>query len=309
MYAAPNRIPTATKIARDVNYSSAAKQPAKIVQYNKRDKPRSSFSTNDDELTAAPAEPTAVDGSAADSATGSASTTPYLAPGGGGSGGGTGVVQRGAGAWATSRLFGEESQNAQQQHQSQYQGQSMDVAGEHPLTYAWTFWFMHRMPGHKIDDYEAAMIKIASFASVESFWAVYSHLKRPDEVPTITDYHMFRQGVRPVWEDPANVSGGKWMIRLKKGLSSRLWEKLAMAVVGDVFGVGDEICGIVLSIRNSEDILSLWNKNALDSRTNAHIRDMMKFSMNLPIECIMEYKAHNDSLKDNFNFRNADVYK
>ncbi|KAJ2780748.1 hypothetical protein GGI15_003431 [Coemansia interrupta] len=300
MYAAPNRIPTATKITRDVNSSSAAKQPAKIVQYSKRDKPRSSFSANDDELTAAPAEPAVADGSTADSATGSASTTPYLASGGDA----TAAVQRGAGVWGTSRLVGEETQNGQQ-----YQPQPVDAAAEHPLTYAWTFWFMHRMPGHKIDDYEAAMIKIASFASVESFWAVYSHLKRPDEVPTITDYHMFRQGVRPVWEDPANVSGGKWMIRLKKGLSSRLWEKLAMAVVGDVFGLGDEICGIVLSIRNSEDILSLWNKNALDLRTNAHIRDMMKLSMNLPIECIMEYKAHNDSLKDNFNFRNADVYK
>ncbi|KAJ1882414.1 hypothetical protein LPJ66_011157, partial [Kickxella alabastrina] len=77
--------------------------------------------------------------------------------------------------------------------------------GEHPLQFAWTFWFMHRPPGQKIDDYEAAMIRIATFASVESFWAVYSHMKRPDKVPTITDYHMFRSGVRPVWEDSTNM--------------------------------------------------------------------------------------------------------
>ncbi|KAJ1934778.1 hypothetical protein GGF37_006243 [Kickxella alabastrina] len=120
---------------------------------------------------------------------------------------------------------------------------------------------------------------------------------------------MFRSGVRPVWEDSTNMHGGKWMIRLKKGLSPRLWEKLAMAVVGDVFGVGGEICGIVLSIRNSEDIISLWNKTAFDSRTNLHIRDTMKMTMGLPVECIMEYKAHNDSLKDNSSFRNTDIYK
>ncbi|KAJ1962341.1 hypothetical protein GGI12_002705 [Dipsacomyces acuminosporus] len=181
--------------------------------------------------------------------------------------------------------------------------------GEHPLRFPWSFWFMHRAPGQKISDYEAAMIKIATFSSVETFWAVYSHLQRPYQVSTITDYHMFRANVRPVWEDPENMNGGKWMIRLRKGLASRLWEKLAMAVVGDVFSVGGEICGIVLSIRNSEDILSLWNRSALDARTNIHIRDIMKQVLGIPGECVMEYKAHNDSLKDNSSFRNTDVYK
>ncbi|KAJ2340576.1 hypothetical protein GGF43_006383, partial [Coemansia sp. RSA 2618] len=187
--------------------------------------------------------------------------------------------------------------------------ESAAARGEHPLRFAWSFWFIHRAPGHKINDYEAAMTKVASFASVEAFWAVYSHLKRADQVPTITDYHMFRAGVRPVWEDPANSSGGKWMIRLKKGLSPRMWEKLCMAVVGDVFGVADEVCGIVLSIRNSEDIVSLWNKTALDTKSTLHIRDTMKLVMGLPPACILEYKAHNDSLRDNSSFRNTDIYK
>ncbi|ORX73550.1 translation initiation factor eIF4e [Linderina pennispora] len=168
---------------------------------------------------------------------------------------------------------------------------------------------MHRAPGEKITDYESAMIRLASFGTVEGFWGVYSHLLRPNQVPTITDYHLFRDSVRPVWEDPANMNGGKWMIRLRKGLATRLWERLAMAVVGDVFDVGDEVCGIVLSIRNSEDILSLWNRTAVDAKTNVHIRDIIKQVLEVPAETIMEYKAHNDSLKDNSSFRNTDVYK
>ncbi|KAJ1949898.1 hypothetical protein EC988_004585, partial [Linderina pennispora] len=181
--------------------------------------------------------------------------------------------------------------------------------GQHPLRSAWAFWFMHRAPGEKITDYESAMIRLASFGTVEGFWGVYSHLLRPNQVPTITDYHLFRDSVRPVWEDPANMNGGKWMIRLRKGLATRLWERLAMAVVGDVFDVGDEVCGIVLSIRNSEDILSLWNRTAVDAKTNVHIRDIIKQVLEVPAETIMEYKAHNDSLKDNSSFRNTDVYK
>lgn len=52
-----------------------------------------------------------------------------------------------------------------------------------------------------------------------------------------------------MWEDEANVKGGKWMIRLKKGLISRCWENLILAVLGEQFIVGNEICGAVASMR------------------------------------------------------------
>ncbi|KAJ1985418.1 hypothetical protein H4R34_000072 [Dimargaris verticillata] len=179
----------------------------------------------------------------------------------------------------------------------------------HPLQYTWVFSFIHRAPGQKISNYESAMKKVASFSSIEDFWAVYSHLKRPHELPTITDYHLFKQGVRPIWEDDVNVNGGKWIVRLKKGIASRYWENLILAVIGDQFDVGEDICGAVLSIRNSEDILSLWNSSAQNGKINLKIRDTMKRILNLPTDTVMEYKAHNDSMKDNSSFRNTDVYK
>lgn len=153
------------------------------------------------------------------------------------------------------------------------------------------------------------MKKIAAFSSIEDFWAVYSHLRRPDQLPNISDYHLFKQGVRPVWEDQVNINGGKWIVRLKKGIATRLWENLVIAVIGDQFDVGSEICGAVLSIRSSEDILSLWNRSAHEGRINLKIRDTMKRVLNLPPETIMEYKTHNDALKDNSSFRNTEVHK
>ncbi|KAF9358111.1 Eukaryotic translation initiation factor 4E type 2 [Mortierella sp. AD094] len=179
----------------------------------------------------------------------------------------------------------------------------------HPLHFNWVFWFMHRAPGSKILNYESSMKKIATFGSVEDFWAVYSHLRRPHELPHVSDYHLFKQGVRPVWEDATNINGGKWIVRLKKGLASRYWENLVMAVVGDQFEVGSEICGIVLSIRGAEDILSIWNQSANEGRINLKIRDTMKRVLNLPADTIMEYKTHNDALKDNSSFRNTDVFR
>lgn len=75
-----------------------------------------------------------------------------------------------------------------------------------------------------------------------------------------------------MWEDAANIQGGKWIVRVKKGLASRYWENLVMAIIGDQFDVQDEICGAVLSIRNSEDIISVWNKTSANGRINLKIR-------------------------------------
>ncbi|KAI9312496.1 translation initiation factor eIF 4e-like domain-containing protein [Dichotomocladium elegans] len=179
----------------------------------------------------------------------------------------------------------------------------------HPLSYTWVFWFMHRLPKAKIKDYESSMKRIASFSTVEEFWAVYSHLRRPKELPTISDYHLFKNGVRPVWEDTANIHGGKWIVRLKKGLAGRYWERLLLAIIGEQFDVGDEICGAVLSIRSSEDIISVWNKTASNGRTNLKIRDTIKRVLSLPQDATLEYKTHNDSLKDNSSFCNTDIFR
>jgi len=38
-------------------------------------------------------------------------------------------------------------------------------------------------------------------------------------------------------------------VRLRKGLVSRCWENLILAMLGEQFMVGEEICGAVVSIR------------------------------------------------------------
>lgn len=47
--------------------------------------------------------------------------------------------------------------------------------------------------------------------SVEQWWGLYCHLARPSELPPLSDLHLFKLGIKPMWEDPANVNGGKWV--------------------------------------------------------------------------------------------------
>jgi translation initiation factor 4E len=61
---------------------------------------------------------------------------------------------------------------------------------------------------------------------VQDFWKIYNHLVRPNDLPNTMDYHLFKTGIKPMWEDAANRRGGKWMVRLRKGIASRYWEDL-----------------------------------------------------------------------------------
>lgn len=88
--------------------------------------------------------------------------------------------------------------------------------GTHILTNSWTIWFMNRGPGVKISNYLDATKELESFSSVEEFWQIYAHLKRVDRLPFTSEYQIFRKGVKPMWEDPVNVSGGKWVFRFKR---------------------------------------------------------------------------------------------
>ncbi|KAL2863304.1 eukaryotic translation initiation factor 4E [Aspergillus lucknowensis] len=170
---------------------------------------------------------------------------------------------------------------------------SVQLLKEHPLRSTWIIWY--RPPTPKYSDYEKSTAPLASISSVESFWSIYSHLKRPSLLPTVSDYHIFKKGVRPVWEDDANKKGGKWIVRLKKGVADRYWEDLLLAMIGDQFAeASDEVCGAVLSVRSGEDVLSVWTR--IDGGRNIKIRETIKRLLAFPADTNIVWKSHDDSI-------------
>jgi translation initiation factor 4E len=136
-------------------------------------------------------------------------------------------------------------------------------------------------------------------------------LKRPSLLPSVSDYHIFKKGIRPVWEDEANKKGGKWIVRLKKGVADRYWEDLLLAIIGDQFAeAGDEVCGAVLSVRSGEDVLSVWTR--IDGGRNIKIRyaqprtkngwlltdrrETIKRLLAFPPDTNIVWKSHDDSI-------------
>ena len=96
--------------------------------------------------------------------------------------------------------------------------------GEHRLQSSYALWFSRKPTGKQAqNNFEQNLKLIATFSTCEQFWKIFSHLVRPDDLQSPADYHVFKEGIKPMWEDEANRFGGKWIVRLRKGLSSRCW--------------------------------------------------------------------------------------
>ncbi|KEY71584.1 hypothetical protein S7711_06045 [Stachybotrys chartarum IBT 7711] len=166
----------------------------------------------------------------------------------------------------------------------------------HPLKDAWSFWYRPPISkAHGFIEYEHTLHGIATIYTAEEFWDIYSHLKRPSTLPVVSDYHLFKKDIRPIWEDDENRKGGKWVVRLKKGVADRFWEDLLLNLIGDQFGdATEDVCGAVLSMRNGEDILSIWTRT--DDGRVLKIREIMKRLLNFPPNTRVEFKSHDSSI-------------
>lgn len=66
--------------------------------------------------------------------------------------------------------------------------------------------------------------------TVEEFYSIYCYL------PVIgteqaTNYSLFREGIEPLWEDPANSQGGRTILLINgTELAPMLWEKLVVVL-------------------------------------------------------------------------------
>lgn len=84
-----------------------------------------------------------------------------------------------------------------------------------------------------------------------------------------------------MWEDDASKNLVKWIMHLRKGLASRFWENIILAMQWEQFLVGEDLCWLVVSIQFQEDILPFWNKKASNLLSAVRIWDKLQRVLNL----------------------------
>jgi translation initiation factor 4E len=48
------------------------------------------------------------------------------------------------------------------------------------------------------------------------FNSVYNNVAKASDLSSGSNYHLFKRGIKPMWEDPENELGGKWVIQFPR---------------------------------------------------------------------------------------------
>ncbi|KAK5110269.1 hypothetical protein LTR62_006122 [Meristemomyces frigidus] len=135
---------------------------------------------------------------------------------------------------------------------------------KHALQNAWTLWFTKPPSGKQ--DWNELLKEVISFDSVEEFWGIYNNITPASELAQKSDYHLFKKGVRPEWEDPQNKHGGRWAYTFKGGKSANddTWLHIMLAAIGETLEDenDNEVMGVVVNIRKGFWRVGLWTRTA-----------------------------------------------
>ena len=141
----------------------------------------------------------------------------------------------------------------------------------------YTFYFRitdKKLQGGKTD-YQDSVKKMAEFSTVEDFWKIFQHIKKPEGLKSGIEIQLFKNPIKPLWEDEGNKEGGRLSLRIKKEFSSLVWEELVLDMISGSFpkNVKDQLNGITISIRRDFNCLQIWFKNFKEP----HIAELEKF--------------------------------
>ena len=136
------------------------------------------------------------------------------------------------------------------------------------------------------------IIKIGDASNVSEFWQIFQHLKKPNQCPIGADYHLFKKGIIPMWEDDMNKNGGKLSVLLTWKYSNVIWEESAFNFAKGLLPHFEYINGIVISMRQKFAVLSFWIKTNTNSAVE-QIRNALSGILQAPSPNCIDFIAFN----------------
>jgi len=148
---------------------------------------------------------------------------------------------------------------------------------------------------------------------VEDFWRLYKAIRAPSTLTKGSNYHLFKHGITPEWEDIQNEEGGKWLFAFSR-TDTRVdaaWIETLLAVIGEQLtdeNEQEEICGIVIAPRKGDTKLALWTRHAADDTVTKNIGTTWRKILNLKEIEKLQYQEHDEALQRQTSFRNPPKY-
>jgi len=164
---------------------------------------------------------------------------------------------------------------------------------KHPLQSAWTFWYDHRPKGSV---WGTTLKRVIEFSTVEDFWGVFNNIAPPSKLMENTDYHIFREGIEPTWEDPKNKNGGKIYVDLQRSEMDENWKFSVLSAIGEKLESSVEsdlnrVCGVCVNIKHGSNRICVWVDSTKKDEINVIGREFRRI---LDCKASFYYLAHND---------------
>mmetsp|Transcript_11916 Transcript_11916/g.22561 ORF Transcript_11916/g.22561 Transcript_11916/m.22561 type:complete len:194 (-) Transcript_11916:277-858(-) len=183
-----------------------------------------------------------------------------------------------------------------------------------PLHHTWVLWFDNPRLAPEGTSWRENLKECGKFDSVEQFWEVFNNVKPASQLATNGNYHIFREGIEPMWEDKGNVNGGKFVLTIpkkdsKEGKCDEWWLFTVLAVIGETMDMsGDEVCGTVVSIRKSQDRVALWLKSC-NREPCMEIGERWKKALEVSNKTRLKYQSHKDAASSGRSFKNEVLFE
>lgn len=156
------------------------------------------------------------------------------------------------------------------------------------LRFTWTIWEQIMQTNDRSNQYSDATHRVASFGTVKGFWKYWNHLPQPSELldgkkfvretaesKSVVDALMvFRDGVKPEWEDAVNATGGHFLFQLKAslggGVIDEFWNNIVLGMIGGTVEPAEMITGARLvdklgQTRAASVRIEVWFSNFEDT--------------------------------------------
>ena len=182
------------------------------------------------------------------------------------------------------------------------------MSTEKKLENKFVFWY-HIINNSIDQDYKAQIKKLASFDTLENFWAIFQYLKKPDDIKQPIEFQLFKKGIAPMWEDEKNKNGGRIALKLRKEYSNLVWEELVFAFIGGYLAkeIKDEINGLVINCKKDFNTLQIWTKT-FNEEVISGIEKNIREILCIPKEVVLEIKPFNMPNKEYNNYTNYNNY-
>jgi len=170
---------------------------------------------------------------------------------------------------------------------------------KHPLQNSWTLWFFKNDKNRNWEDNQRSII---TFNTVEDFWALYNHIELASKLNAGCDYSLFKEGVKPMWEDERNRRGGRWVINLNKSQRAtsldKIWLEVMLCLIGEAFDDHSKyVNGAVVSVRTKGDKIGMWLGDSNVGESIITVGKKVKERLNIEAQVTLGFEAHQDTMK------------